>query len=260
MTKQIKLKDGKILKIERCGKCLVKPTSILGFCPLSNKPVYAGHSIRDDCPLEEWQEPTTNKESTKVETAAPTKEQGISTCMAAKLAGSCPVCPQYLTCPDPGKAVIIPPERDIRWDALEANIKKMGAALAEKDAEIVHIKDEIEKRNAIIQGYYVDIVRLKELVENRERGQEYQNVDIINLEEKIKKKDIEIARLINDKSLCIQELDRFKKKYDERVMEVMRLNDRIAQKDRELKDLGEALREKQVALADLKSSFERRRY
>ena len=62
MTKQIKSKDGKILKIERCGECLVKPAIIPGFCPLSNKPVYAGHSIRDDCPLEEWQERGTTKE------------------------------------------------------------------------------------------------------------------------------------------------------------------------------------------------------
>jgi peptidoglycan hydrolase CwlO-like protein len=307
MTKQIRFKDGKVLKIESCVKCPIYwsendlgvscKTAISGVMTPEHKTCVSPY-----CPLQDWQDQPA--------------EQSII-CTASKLQGACPACPQYATCKDPDKPTLdsrvlyrndpaAPKEQgtttgtggyldkvavfnaleDLKiivdqyaegrvdnilelverghfdaklppvWcEAFQAGVDTANKVLAEKDAEIAHLKDEIEKCNVIIQGYYADIVRLKELVENRERSQESQNVDIMNLEEKIKKKDIDIARLTNDKSLCIQELDRFKKKYDGRVTEVVRLNDRIRQQDQELKGLAESLREKQVALADLKDSL-----
>jgi hypothetical protein len=208
MAKQIRLKNGTVLKVEYndcpCG-------TKAGYCGLTLPGKEIHCSICDDfphdCPLEEWQD-----------------QAASFTCMAAKLAGSCPVCSQYLTCPDPGKAAIIPPERDARWDALEANIKKMGVVLAEKDAEIAKLRRENYEYHC-----------------RNKSDNEISGERIWELNRAIKHKDKEITHLTNDKSLCIQELDRFKKKYDERVTEVMRLNDKIALQYREIKDLAKAL-------------------
>ncbi|MFA5715807.1 MAG: hypothetical protein WC998_08700 [Candidatus Paceibacterota bacterium] len=109
MTKQIRLKDGKVVKVERCGECLVKPAIIPGFCPLINKPIYAGHSIRDDCLLEEWQGP------------AASKEQDTTTA---------------------DNPVMVDPATDKRWDQFRDNIVSMGRLITEKDAEIAKLQKE----------------------------------------------------------------------------------------------------------------------
>jgi len=73
MTKQIRLKDGKVLKVESCGECSIKPGITFGFCPLSNKLICASNKIRPDCPLEEWQEPVVIKESLTTGPTDPSK-------------------------------------------------------------------------------------------------------------------------------------------------------------------------------------------
>ena len=237
MTKQIRFKDGKVLKIESCVKCPIYwsendlgvscKTAISGVMTPEHKTCVSPY-----CPLQDWQDQPA--------------EQSII-CTASKLQGACPTCPQYATCKDPDKPTL---DSRVLYRNDPAAQKEQGTKcgyldyhalltalneedstgslifrinrgefivsmwddyakqLSEKDDKIDHLKDEIKKRNVIIQDHCAEIVRLT-----------------------------------NDKSLCIQELDRFKKKYDGRVTEVVRLNDRIRQQDQELKDLGKALHE-----------------
>lgn len=93
------------------------------------------------------------------------------------------------------------------WDNL-------NNALADKDAEIAHLKEEIEKRNVIIQNHCVKIAKLKKAYDEGYR--EY---------EKVAHENIELR----------------KEKYE--------TWSKVMQQDQELKDLGKALQEAKLDMA-----------
>ena len=171
MTKQIRLKDGKVLKVECCEKCplidIKESECGKSYDCLGDENLDVGRSLQEgrvhkSCPLEEYREWMTEQEII---------------CIASKLQGSCPACPHYSACKDPNKprrkpwvlyrndpaapkeqgtttadnSVMVDPATDKRRDALEVNIKKMGVALAEKDAKIARLKNACEDKDHQLQ-------------------------------------------------------------------------------------------------------------
>ena len=205
MTKQIRLKDGKVLKVERCGECLVKPAIIPGFCQLINKPVYAGHSIRDDCPLEEWQDPATIKESLKVEPAAP-KEQGTTPdsegCLdkAAVLKairigiGASPpyTLANFFERLERGEFdAKFPPlfsERNVSFVRLCEDHKR---ALAEKDAEIGQQNAQIKDMKTVIDHQKNEIIVLNFTIDDVRCSAGYANTQLLRAEKEAAEKEID---------------------------------------------------------------------
>ena len=104
-----------------------------------------------------------------------TKDGGIE-CTAAKLIGSCPICPRFFSCPDPEK--VTPADK---WDKLIGDIKKMGAILAEKDTEIARLKEEVDAAKASF---------FKEIGINREKSKK-----ILELNDRISHQDQELKDL-----------------------------------------------------------------
>lgn len=201
MTKQIRLKDGKVLKVESCLKCplfyadgewFMGCYTCKGNMNIDVEYPSQNNHIHNECPLEDYQEP-----------AAPTEQGTTKGDICTMLCPDCHTLIHIESCP----------------------------VIAEKDAEIIRLKNQCD-------NYHEAIEVLRE-------SKDLEIAKITGIKDaamaRVQRMGEEIRRLTGDKSLCIQELDRFKKKYDERVTEVMRLNDRIVRQDQELKDLGKAL-------------------
>lgn len=209
MTKQIRLKDGKVLKVESCRGCRL-------CCECMHKNLVDPYP--DNCPLEEYQDPAAPKDP-----GTTTGTEGYLDKAAVKKA----ICNLKLAAIMAGderfrdlKNLLEGIERgefDAKFPPLfserNASFVKMcedhGKALAEKDAEI-----------AILQGSERLLIF---------RGKELEN-EIARL-----KRDLEFSNQQRD--ICA---DNFTKMQS-------RLEERIAQQDQELKDLGKALEEKKTS-------------
>ena len=192
MTKQIQLKDGKVLKVESCGKC---PAcfQLSNMCLISGNRTYLGTAIRDDCPLEEWQEPT-----------AP-KEQGTTTGTGGYL----------------DKAAVLvtwdrifyfndfkkPIERR-EFDAKEIVIGSSGAWISKwqaekisdvKDAEIARLKSQIaghhEAIEVLLESKDKEITQLKASIKNLKYLTTYRPEYVQGLEERFMWQDQELKDL-----------------------------------------------------------------
>ena len=172
MTKQIRLKDGKVLKVESCLKCPLFDADGEGFmgCYTCGRNTNIdveypsqNNRVHNECPLEDYQEPATPKEQgTKC---------GHLDCHALLTA---------LDEEDSTGALIF------RINRGEFDVRISGEALAEKDTKIARLNEKIVKH----------IQTIKQLTDQRNERQiiiEKRDAEITGLKKTIKSCDMTIS-------------------------------------------------------------------